>query len=160
MAFSSSARVPWGSFQAFQRLFIPLKQLDSIPALVLLGDESCRQFLQFCPRYPPPGLREDVLRGGLAALEGHFNRRLRSLHGAFVLDRRGLNHLASQQVGKLFGVDDIAVFLTISIILRAMTTGMPISVSWGSQVQVPLNVGAIHQVEDDIRVLPNQVVPG
>ena len=89
---------------------------------------------------------------------------LRSLFGrgdaAFTPHGGGLHHRAAQGGRELGGIDLVAVFLHHIHHVEGDHDRKPQLQKLCSEVQVPLDVGGVHQVQDDIGTFMQQIVPG
>ena len=144
--------------QLREDLVVPLEDLDGVPALLLLRQAVNGGLLD---------VRQSVLHragegvhgNGLAVL-GSVNGGLGGLHDAGLLQSGDLDHLAAQLTGQLIGVDLVAVLLHHVHHVDGHHNGDAQLGKLRGQVQVPLQVGAVDDVQDGIGPLADQVIPG
>ena len=141
-----------------QHLIIPFKNLDGVPPLLLLRHIMHGRLLDMrqCVLH---AAGEGVLRDGFA-VAGGIHGNLCGGHNAGSLQRGDLHHPAAQLPGKLLHVDLIAVLLHDVHHIDSHHHRDPQLGQLGGEVQVALQVGAVHDIEDGIGALTQQVVPG
>ena len=144
--------------QGGKHLVITLKDLDGVPALLLLRHIMHGRLLDMrqCVLH---AAGEGVLRNGLAVLGG-INGSLGGSHHAGPLQRGDLHHLAAQLAGKLFYIDLIAVLLHDVHHIDGDDDRDAKLGQLGGQVQVTLQVGTINDVQDGIGALAQQIITG
>ena len=98
-----------GNFQLLKHLVVALKDLDRIPALLILGQVVYSRLLDV-GNGVLNGTREGMHRHGLGIL-GSIDSGLGGLHDAGALQSGDLHNLAAQLTGQLAYVDLIAVLL-------------------------------------------------
>ena len=81
-------------------------------------------------------------------------------HAALALQGAHLHHLAAQGLAQLLEVDLVAVLPHQIYHVDRHYHGQAQLDELGGQVQVALDVGAVHDVEDGVRLLIDQVVAG
>ena len=144
--------------EAREHLFVALEQLDRKPAtLPLLGHIRNNRL----------DLAECMLdRVGKLASRRRFARRC----GAFcrfdqflcalAFERGGFNHRHTQLGGKLLYVDDIAALGDNVHHVQRHDHRNPHFQQLGRQVQVSLDIGCVHQIDDRIRLFVYQIIAG
>ena len=147
-----------GDLQLFQHLVVALKHLDGIPALLLLRQVVDNGFLDVRQRVLHRA-GEGVLRDGLFVLR-RLDGRLRRLRDARAPERRDLHHPAAQLTGKLGAVQPVSVLPHHIHHVDGHHHGDAQLHQLRGEVQVALQVCAVDDVQDDVRPLPDQVVPG
>ena len=147
-----------GNLKLLQYLVVPFEYLDGIPALLLFRHIVHRRFLNVRQRMLHRA-GEGVLRYGFSAL-GRLNRRLRGFHNPGALQCGYLCYPAAQLPGKVCGVQLVPVFLHHVHHVDGNHHRDPQLHQLGGQVQVPLQVRAVDDVQDGVRPLTDQVVPG
>ena len=143
--------------QLFQNLLVPLENLHGVPALLFLRQAVQRGFLYMGQRVVHRAGKL-VLRHGLAAL-GRFHCGFGGFPDAVALERRYLQHLAAQLAGQFLYVDAVAVLLyQVHHVDRHHHRYAQLG-KLGGQVEVALQVGAVHDVEYRVGAVVGQVVP-
>ena len=146
----------FGQRELFQHLFVALKNLDRVPALLLLGQVVNDRLLD---------VRQRVLHRSAEAVTGHG---LFSVRGAYrhlrrLVDPRhfkggNLHHPASQRARQLLNADLVAVLLDNVHHVDGNHHGNAQLRELGGEVKVPLQICAVNYIEDRVRALLNQVV--
>ena len=142
-----------------QHFFIPLKELDGIPAeipflhlaldgLLNVGDGVLHA----------AGEHMGQLAGALGQCQLHGLFRCRG--AALPLEGADLHHRAAQGLAELLPVDPVAVFSHQVHHVHRHHHRQPQLNQLSGEVEVSLNVGAVHDVQNGIRLLAHQVVPG
>ena len=75
-------------------------------------------------------------------------------------DSGSLNNIATESGGKFFYINLVAVFLNNIHHVEGNDNRNPHFQQLGGQIQVALDIGSIHQVENNIRFLVNDIIPG
>ena len=145
--------------QLLQCLAVPLKNFDCIPAEIDWINLVLNGFLDMSNGMLDAS-REDVRQLLLLPLHGRFHAQLHRIIDGFSPQRGDLHHSASQCPAKFFGVDLIAVFPDEVHHVDRDDNRAPDLHKLCRQIQVALNIGAIHNIENDIRLVVNQVIPG
>ena len=145
-----------GDIQLFQHLFVALKDLDRIPALLLLRHIVDDCLLDMRDRVLD-GAGEIVLRNGLSAL-CRCDRGLGRLVNAGALQCGDLNDLAAELTGQLLHIDLVAVLLNdIHHVDCNDDRNAQLNELCG-QVEVALQIRAVDDIEDRVRALADQIV--
>ena len=145
--------------QIRQHLLVPFKDLHRVPAeipfvhhaldgLLNVGDGVLHAAGKHVGQFPG------------ALLLGHPGGQLRGLHAALALQCADLHHLAAQGIAEFSGVDLVAVLADQVHHVHRYHYGQAQFDQLGGEVQVPLDVGAVHDVQNPVRLLLHQVVPG
>ncbi len=140
-------------------LFIPLEQLDSVPA-----QEACRHlildgFLNMCNgMLHTAGENVRQLAGGAGLGSSHSG--LGSFVAALALKRAHLDHLAAHGVAQLLQVDLVAVLAHKVDHVDSHDDRDTQLDKLSGKVKVALDVGAVHNVQDDIGLFVYQIVTG
>ncbi len=144
--------------QLFHDLVVTLEDLDGVPTLLLLGLIVQRGLLDV-GNGVLHGAGEGVHRHGLAVLGG-IDGSLGSGHDTVALQGGNLNDLAAQSLGQRINVNLVAVLADNVHHVDGDDHGNAQLGQLGGQVQVPLQVGAVDDVQDGVGPLINQVIPG
>ena len=144
--------------QRLNRLRVPLEHLDRRPAAGGFLNLAVQRFLDVrervlhrtCEHVRPLALRA-LLRLG----NGKFRRRL----GALALQGRYFHHWTSKRLRELRRVDLVAVLLHDVHHVHRHDHRQPQLQQLRGQVEIALQIGAVHDVEDHVRRLGNEVVP-
>ena len=147
-----------GDAQLGEDLVVPLKDLNGVPALLLLRHVVHGGLLNV-GNGVLHGAGEGVHGHGLAAVGGPDSL-LGRQHHAVALQSGDLHHLAAQLPGQLLGIDAVAVLLhhihhVDGHYHRDAQLG-----ELGGQIEVTLQVGAVDDVQDGIGALLDEVVTG
>ena len=144
--------------QLLQDLVVPLENLDGVPALLLLGQAVDRRLLD---------VGDGVLHHAGEGVHGHgpavfsgVDGRLGGLLDAGALEGGDLHDGAAQLPGKLFRVDAVPVFPHHVHHIDGDDHRDAQLGELGGEVQVALQVGAVHDVQDGVGALAHQVIPG
>ena len=145
--------------EGFQNLFVPLKDFDGIPAQVSVV------------HFPGKGLL-DMGKGVFHAAGKHVGQLLRTLGrgggygllgrigGAFSLEGAHFRHFTAQGIAQLGKIDLVPVFPNqIHHIDRNHHGNSQLDELCG-EVEVALDVGAVHDVQNGVGPLTDQIVPG
>ena len=147
-----------GNVQLGQDLVVTLEDLDGVPALLLL-----RQIMEHCLLDVGNGMLhragEGVHRHGLGTTSG-LDGNLGSLLNTGALQSGDLNHLAAKLTVELLNVDLVSVLFDQVHHVDGHHHGDAQLRQLGGQVQVPLQVGAIDDVQNGIRALADQIITG
>ena len=139
-----------------QFLFVPLKELDGVPAQARVVDLAGDGFLDVGDGVlDAAGEDVRVLAGLLFLRRGHG--RLCGLHAALALERAHLDHLAAQLLAELNDVDLVAVLAHKVHHVDGHNHRNAQLDQLRGQVQVALDVRSVHDVEDRVRPLLDQV---
>ena len=141
-----------------QYLFIPLKQLDGIPPLLLLRHIVYRSLFDMCKRVlhrPAKGMHGNGL-----FVPGRMDSRFRRLHNACALQRGNFQHLAPQRPGQLRCIDLIAVLFHHVHHVDSHNHWNTQLHKLRGQVQVSLQICAVYNIQDPVWALAHQVIPG
>ena len=147
-----------GDVQLGQYLVVALKDLDGVPALLLLGHAVHGGLLDMGDSVlhrAGEGVHGDGL-GGLGGLDGGLG----GLHDALALQGGDLHDLAAQLAAQLFHVDLVAVLADHVHHVDGDNNGDAQLGQLGGQVQVTLQVRAVDDVQDSVGALVDQVVTG
>ena len=158
-------------------LFIALKELDGIPArqvggynaafvdtavrmmmmnrffAILMGDQvfDMRQRMFYAAF-------KNVHIVGARALLGDLFSRFRCLDGPFTLQRRGFHHAAAQGFAQFCKIDLVAVFARHVDHVERNHHGDAQFCQLCGQIQVALDVGRVHDVQDRVGPFLHQIV--
>ena len=139
-------------------LAVAFKDLDRVPALLLLGQSVHDRFLDMRKRVLDR-TGERMLRNGLRALR-RLDRFLRGFRNARALQRGDLDDLAADLFGKLLRIDLVAVlFYDVDHVDRHDHRNAELDELRG-EVQVAFEVRTVHDVQDRVRTLVDQIVSG
>ena len=148
-----------GQFHMFQRFFVALKHFDGIPAQVLRIHLILDGFLDMSDgMFHAAG--EDM--GQFRGLSG-LGRLQAGLHGilcSLAFQCADLYDPDTQCIGQFLHVDLVAVLLDKVHHVHSHDHGQADLQKLCGQVQVAFNVGAVHDVEDDVGLLLHQIVSG
>ena len=144
--------------ELLEHLVIALEDLDGVPAL-LFGGLVVQDSLFDVGDRMLDRAGERVHRDGLCALRGGHGGLCR-LHDAVALQRRDLHDLAAELAAQLCDVDLVAVLADDVHHVDGDDHGDAKLGQLGGQVEVALEVGAVDDVQDGVRALRDQVVPG
>lgn len=147
-----------GDVELGEHLVVALKDLDRVPALLLfrhlvhgcLFDVGDRVLDRAGERVHRHGL------GGLGGLDGGFCRG----HDAVTLQGRDLHDLAAELLRQLADVDLVAALAHDVHHVHGHDHRDAQFGQLRGQVQVALEVRAVHDVEDGVRTLVDQIVAG
>ena len=110
---------------------------------------------------------QGVLHGAGEAVEGHssltgggLHRHVGSLFDAVPLQSRDLHHRTAQNLRKLFGIEFVAAAANHVHHVHRHHHRKPQLHELGGEVEVPLQVGAVDDIEDGVRPLLDQIVAG
>ena len=146
------------NLQLLQHLVVPFKHLDGIPALLFFRQVMDNRFFNVREgMFHRPG--EGVLRNGFPGFGG-LNRGLRRFPDAGTLQGGNLNDPASQPVGKVCRIQFVAVFPDHVHHIDRDHYRNPQLRQLGGQVKIPFQVGPVNNVQDCVRTLVDQVIPG
>ena len=101
-----------------------------------------------------------MLGDGLLPGLGQLGGLLGGLQTALALHGGRLHHGAAQGGGELGGVDSVAVLLDHVDHVEGDHHRVAQLQKLGGQVEVALDVGGVHQIQDGVRLLTDEVVPG
>ena len=142
-----------------QHLFISLKELDGIPAEIMLLHLILDGLLNVGDGVlHTAGEHMRQLAGALGQCQLHGLFRCRC--AALALEGADLHHRAAQGLAELFSVDPVAVFSHQVHHVHRHHHRQPQLDQLSGEVEVPLDVGAVHDVQNGIRLLAYQVVSG
>ncbi len=140
-------------------LLIPLKNLDGVPAEIALRYLALDGFLNVGQGvFHAAGEHMGQLPGLLLLRQSHGLFRCR--HAALALEGAHLDYLTAQGFTQLGKVDGVAVFPHQVDHVHGHYHGQAQLDQLGGKVEVPLDVGSVHNVEDGIRLLVHQIAPG
>ena len=142
--------------ELFNDLFIALKDLDRVPALLFLGKFVNAGFLDMGDSVLDRAFK-GVLGNRLFVL-GSLDCGFGSFPYALVFQRGYLNNLAAQRAAQLLGVDFNAGFLHNVHHVDRDNDGDPELAELRSQVQVTLQIGAVDDIQNRVGTLVNQVI--
>ena len=142
--------------QTGEHLVVALENLDGVPTLLLLGHIMYRRFLNMGDGVLHRAGKR-VLGDGFAVL-CRVNRRFRRFHNAGAFEGGDLHNLTAQLAGKFLYVDLIPALFHHVHHVDGDDNRDPKLGKLGGQVQVSFQIGAVHDVENRVRALPDQVV--
>ena len=142
-----------------QHLFVALKDLDGVPALLRLGHGVDGRLLD---------VRDGVLDGAGERVMGHgrfyglggLDGRLGRFHDALALQRGDLHDLAAQLTGQLSDVDLVAVLADDVHHVDGDDHRDAQLEQLSGQIEVALQVGAVDDVQYGVGALGDQIVTG
>ena len=149
----------FGQGQGLQHLLVPLEHLDGIPAEILVVHHALNGLLDVGDGVLYAASEHVGELPGLVGL-GRGYGPLGGGHAALALQGAHLHHLAAQGLAQLLEVDLVAVLPHQIYHVDRHYHGQAQLDELGGQVQVALDVGAVHDVEDGVRLLIDQVVAG
>ena len=146
-----------GNVELFKNLIITLKNLDGVPSLLLLGDIVENSFFN---------MSDSVFNAAAEAVLGdHGNLGLSSIDSLFgsLVDSRALqsgylNDLAAKLLGKLIGVDLVAVLADNVHHVDSAYNGDSKLNQLSGEVKVTLQVSTVNNIEDSVGALGDEVV--
>ena len=144
--------------ELLQHLVVPLKELHRVPALLLLRQVVDHRLLDVgngVLHRPGEGVGGHGLPG-----PGGFQSGLGGLLHSGALQGGDLHNGAAQLPGELSRVDVVPVFPHHVHHVDGDDHGDAQLHELGGQVQVALQVGAVHDVQNHVGALSHQVVPG
>ena len=148
----------FGNVQAFHNLAVALKDLDRVPALLLLRHVVHNRFLDVRKRMLDRA-GEGMLRNGFGSLR-RLDRFLGGFGDAGALQRGDLNDLAADLLREFRGVDPVAaLFHDVHHVDRHDHRNAELDELRG-EVEVALEVRAVHDVQNRVRTFVDQVIPG
>ena len=135
---------------------VALEDLDGVPSLLLLGHTVYGSLLDMCDRML--NRTREIVRGGrcLGACGG--NGHLGGLVNAGALECRDLDNRAAKLFGKRGDVQVVAVLAHHVDHIDGDHDRNTKLGQLGGQIQVTLQVRAVHDVENDVGTFPYQVV--
>ena len=168
-----------GQIQFFLHLCIPLKQLDGIPAGQMFFHDSALMGaaigMMMMDRFLAILMGDQILdmgqgmlhaaseyMGGLAmaALTGQLCRLLDDILAAGALESRGFHHFAAQCRPQLPQINHVPVFPGDIDHIQGDNHGNAQFGKLGGQIQIALNIGGVHDIEDGVRLFCNQIAAG
>ena len=147
-----------GNVQSLHDLVVALKDLDGVPALLLLGHRVHDGLLDMGDRVLHRA-GEGVHRDGPGVLCG-ADGGLGGVHDARALQSGDLNDLAAELTLELFDIDAVAVLLDEVHHVQRDDHGDAELGELGGQVQVALEVRGVDDVQNRVRTLGDQIVTG
>ena len=144
--------------ELFDDLFVPLEQLDGVPALLGLRHRVDGRLLDVGQRVfhrPGEGVDGDF-PARLGGPEGLFRR----LHRLFPLEGGDFDDRAAELLGEGLNVDLVAVFADDVHHVDGDNHRDAQFEELGGEVEVPFEVRAIDDIQDCVRLFVDQVVPG
>ena len=148
-----------GQFHVLQSFFITLEDLDGIPAQVFRIHLILDGFLDMGDGMLHAAGKYVRQLGGLAGL-GSIQAGLDGVLGSLTLQCADLNDLYTQFVGQFLHVDLVAVFLDKVHHVHCHDYRQSDLQQLCGKVQVAFDVGAVHDVEDDVGFFFHQIVSG
>ena len=145
--------------QVLQDLGIPLEELDGVPAEVALLHPALDGLLNVGQGVLYAAGEHVRQLAGLAVL-GQSHRLFSGLHAALALQGAHLHDLAAQGRAQPGEVDGIAVLPHQVDHVHRHHHGQVQLNELGGEIQVPLDVGAVHDVEDGVGLLIHQIAAG
>ena len=141
------------------RLGVALEQLDGEPALLLLRKIVQRRLLDVRQRVLNAAA-EGMRRRATNACLRRLDCRRRQLGKSLLFERGNLKHRHMQRVGQRLCVQDVAVLADEIHHVDGDHDRNAHLQQLGGQVQIALQIGAVNQVDDRIRTLVHQIIPG
>ena len=145
--------------QGIPDFFIPFEQLDHIPPFLVGGKHSLGGFFNMSQ-----GMFHRSVEGMLGhhhlLVLGHLGSQVGRFLDPFSRTGRDFDHLTAHSLGQLVDVDDVAVFPDHIHHVHGHDHGDAQLCQLGAQVQIPFQVGPIHDVQDGVRPFFYQIGPG
>ena len=157
--FFQMVRQRLAQLQVRQDFFVPLKELNGVPAEVILVHLALDGFLDVGDGvFHAAG--EDV--GQLASLVGlgQGHGLLGSRLATLALQGTHFHDLTAQGRAQLGKIDGVAVLPDQVDHVDRHHNGPPQFDKLGGEIQVPLNIGAVYNVQNGIRLLVHQIASG
>ena len=146
-------------FDFLPNLLVPLEEFYGVPSQVVRGHLVFNGFLDVCDGVlHAAGIHmRGVAHGSLLC---HFDRLIDQLVAAVSLESTDRNDWTAQLFAQLRDVDAVSVFVhDVHHVQRDDGRNVQFQKLCG-QVQVPLQVGGIDDVDDGIRSFAHQILPG
>ena len=148
-----------GQLQGFLDFFIPFEQFDAIPPFLMGREHSLGGFFNV-----GQGVFHRAVKGMFGhhhlLVFGHLGRQVGGFLDPFSCTGRDLHHLTAHFLGQFLDVDDVPVFPDHVHHVHGHHHGDPQFSQLGAEIQVPFQVGPVHNVQDGIRPFLHQVGPG
>ena len=143
--------------QLLLHLLVTFKELDGIPAVLLLGQVVDRDLLDMGKRMLHATL-EAMLRDGLDARTGQRDGLLSRLLDARALEGGDGNDLAVKRFGERGEIDHVAVLFHNVHHVDGDEHGNSQLHELRGEVEVALQIGAVHDVQDGVGTMVGEVV--
>ena len=144
--------------QLFQHLLVPLEDLHGIPPLLFFGETMEGRFLDVGDGVVHR-TGESVLGNGLAAL-GRLDGSFGGFLDALALQGGDLQHRAAQLPGQLPEIDAVPLLPHQVHHVHGHHHGDAQLRELGGEVEVPLQVRAVHDIQDGVGPVVDEVIPG
>ena len=145
-----------GEIELLQNLFVALKELDGVPAVLFLGQIVYRDLLD---------MGQGMLHRAAELVHGDGLGALGGLHGglggglnAVALQGGDLHHLTAELTGELLDVDHIALAAYNVHHVDGHHHRDAQLRELGGEIEVPFQIGAVHDVQNRVGPLLNQIV--
>ena len=146
-----------GEPELFDCLLIAFKELDCIPALLILRQIMHGSLLD---------MRDCMLNDTGEGMQRHLSAelcrldcRLRRLHDAVALERRHFNDLAAEFLRKLIEIDFIAVFTdNVHHVDCHNNRNTDLNELCG-QIEIAFEIRTVHNIQNDIGAFADQIIP-
>ena len=148
-----------GQFQSRPYLVIPFEEFNGIPAFLVLGQQSLGGFFDMGQGVFHRAVKA-VAGSEVVLMLGRLGSQVSSFLDAFPGPSRNAYHRAAHFLGQLVQVYDVVVFPYHVDHIHRHDYGNAQFRQLGAQVQVPFQVGAVHNVQNGIGPLLHQVIPG
>ena len=143
----------------FPDLPVPLEELDCIPALLLLRQAVEHRLLNMGNGVLHTAAEAVLGQHGYACLR-QLHRLVRRRGDAGALQRRDLQHRAAQLLGQGPDVDGIPALFHHIHHVDGHHHGDAQLRQLGGEVEIALQISAVHDVEDGVGPLCHQILPG
>ena len=146
-----------GEAKLFDRLFVAFKQLDREPALLLLGHIMHGSFFNMRDRVLD-GTGKRMRQHGLARF-CRLDRRIRRFQNIVTLQRGDLDDPAAERLGKLRDMDLVAALPDdVHHVDRDNDRNAELD-QLRRQIKIAFQIRAVHEIEDRVRPLADQIIP-
>ena len=149
----------FGKRHGLQDLFISFEELDRVPVTEFEIDTAVKRFfdLTYCfSDFSSQDFRYDRSFSGLSGL----NRQFRCLQAVLIFKRADFNDFTMQFPAQGVNVDPVAVLADQIHHVDGDDDGHAQLEQLCGQIQVTFNVGTVHNIEDGIGLLVDQIVSG
>ena len=138
---------------------IPLEQLDGIPAQIILADQALDGLFDMCQGVLHTAIENmGHIMVGMVSRQCH--RLLSSLDAALALQRADFHTDTAQSLAQLLQIDGVTILTDQVDHIHGNDHRMTQFDQLSGQIQVAFNIGAIHNVQNRIRMLIDQISTG
>ena len=145
--------------QFFLNHFVAFKQLDSIPAEIIRLHHSLNGFFNMRQRVFNTSGKNVGKRSTLSCF-CQFHRSAGSLRTALTFQRADLQHFAAQSLPQLFQIDGIPILADQINHIDGNHHRVSQFNQLSGQVEIPLNICSVNDIQDSIRALLDQICTG